>query len=61
MVLAVYSEGKLCQLSYRPIDLIQDGVSDVYVETDEIIAENDGNIAKLIILNNLGQLKPYDY
>lgn len=58
---ALYFDGKLCGLSLKKVDTTIDGVFDVYVETEDITVPSDGCIAKLIVLNNQGELKPCKY
>lgn len=61
MILAVYSDGELKQISQRKLDLVNDGVYEVYLETDELIVNQDESHVKLIIVNNLKDLVPFEY
>lgn len=61
MILAVYSGGELKQISQRKLDLVNDGVYEVYLETDELIVNQDESHVKLIIVNNLKDLVPFEY
>ena len=61
LAVALYCDGRLCDLSVKKVDTTHDGVFDAYVETEELTVPSDGCIAKLIVLNNQGELKPCKY
>ena len=52
MVLVVYADGELKQISQRTLDLINDGVYETYIETDELTINQNDSLVKLIIVNN---------
>ena len=61
MVLVVYADGELKQISQRTLDLINDGVYETYIETDELTINQDDTLVKLMIINNFKDLYPYKY
>ena len=61
MILAVYADDVLKQISQRSLDLINDGVYEVYLETEELTVDQNESYVKLIIVNNLKDLFPYEY
>lgn len=61
MVLVVYADGELKQISQRTLDLINDGVYETYIETDELTINQNDSLVKLIIVNNFKDLYPYKY
>jgi len=61
MILAVYADDVLKQISQRSLDLINDGVYEVYLETEELTVDQNESYVKLIIVNNLKDLFPYQY
>lgn len=61
MILVVYADDELKQISQRKLDLINDGVYETYIETDELTINQDDSLVKLIIVNNFKDLYPYKY
>lgn len=61
MILAVYNDGELADISKRSLDLTKDGVYEVYLETDEITVTKSDSQVKLILINNFKDLFPYVY
>ncbi|MBE7051428.1 MAG: hypothetical protein E7395_02495 [Ruminococcaceae bacterium] len=59
VILAVYADGELTQLSRRTLDPTFDGVYEVYAQTERLTVEKDESLAKLIIINSFEEMKPY--